>query len=312
MSYQTFYGPDISAYQTVISWPELNNGAAWIMIKASGNDAGNYIDTSYQQNITNARVFGNSLPRIVYNYCGGVDPINDADYFVDNVLVNLEVGEGYEFDCERGAAVTPEYALQALNQAKSRAGWGGGVYVSQNRLVTEDWSAVANAGYFVHPADWGVAPSGTFSVGAFKTYPFQQYTDNATWPGISAPCDGDVFFGEVVTDILKFGKPAPIIVPPRVNITPPAAPVVVTVPAPAQVQQVAPSEPTVHTITSQPAGPPKQTTSTTNTNKPLSVDNASTLNINHLTAPKLSNPKIATTSVGWLTRLWNWILSWIR
>ena len=237
MAYKTFYGPDISAYQTITSWSELNNGAAWIMIKASGNDAGNYIDANYLENIANARTFGNALPRIVYDYCGGVDPISDANYFVDNVLVNLEVGEAYEFDCERGNAVTPEYALQALNQAKSRVGWGGGVYVSQNRLVTEDWSPVANAGYFVHPADWGVSPSGTFSVGAFKTYSFQQYTDSATWPGISAPCDGDVFFGEAVTDILKFGKPAPVITPPPVVVTPPPVIVApVTVPTPEVVQ----------------------------------------------------------------------------
>jgi GH25 family lysozyme M1 (1,4-beta-N-acetylmuramidase) len=220
MGFNTFYGPDISFYQTITDWVALNKGAAFIMIKASGNDDGNYVDSKYLENIAQARSFGNDLPRIVYNYCGGTDAVGDANYFVDNVGVNLQVGEAYEFDCERGAAVTPAYALQALNQAKSRLGWGGGVYVSQSRLISEDWSPVADAGYFVHPADW-IPTTDNFSVGAFKTYSFQQYTNKATWPGITTPCDGDAFFGDTAMDILKFGKPAAIAAPPAVVATPP-------------------------------------------------------------------------------------------
>ena len=173
----TFYGPDISTYQTVTDWNALNNGAAFIMIKSSGSDQGGYVDDKYEDFITHARTFGNALPRIVYHFGGGdddgTDPVNEANYFADNVGVNLEVGESYEIDCERGVAVTPDWALKFLNQAKARLGWDGGVYVSQSRLVSEDWSAVAAGNYFVHPADWGVSPSGNFSVGAFKTYFFQ-------------------------------------------------------------------------------------------------------------------------------------------
>lgn len=223
MSYKTFYGPDISSYQTVVDWDALNKGAAFIMIKASGNDGGNYVDGKYEDNIAHTRSFGNALPRIVYNFCGGSDAINDANYFVDSVGVNLQVGEVYEFDCERGAAVTPAYALQVLNEAKSRLGWGGGVYVSQARLISEDWSPVAAAGYFVHPADWSVSTADNFSVGAFKNYSLQQYTDHATWPGITAPCDGNAFFGNAAIDILKLGRPGVTPPAPLVVVSPPAA-----------------------------------------------------------------------------------------
>src|ERR1017187_6731297 len=166
MSFNTFYGPDISTYQTITNWPALNNGAAFIMIKSSGSDDGSYLDDKFLDNQNNARSFGNALPRIYYHFGGGIDdgtdPINEANYWADNVGNDLEVGEVYEIDCERGVAVQPDWALKWLNQAKAIVGWGGGVYVSQSRLVSEDWSAVAAAGYFVHPADWAVAPSGDF------------------------------------------------------------------------------------------------------------------------------------------------------
>lgn len=233
--FNTFYGPDISTYQTVTDWNALNTGAAFIMIKSCGTDDGDYIDDKWEENITNARSFGNALPKITYAFCGGVDPIHDADYFVDNVGVNLHVGEAYEFDCERGNAVTPEYAKQALDHAKERLGWGGGVYVSQSRLINEDWTPVAEAGYFIHPADWADSTADNFNVGAFKTYSFQQYTDHATWPGISAPCDGNAFFGNDAIDILKFGKPADVPTPPVVIpivVTPPPVPTPIVVPSP--------------------------------------------------------------------------------
>lgn len=212
------------------------------MIKSSGSDiaeGNSYMDDKFQDNITNARSFGNALPRVIYHFLGGynvgADPIDEANWWVDNVGVNLQVGEAYEFDAERGVATEPAYALAALDQAKARLGWGGGLYISQSRLVSEDFSSVAAAGYFVHPANWGVSTADNFSVGAFGTYSFQQYTDKATWPGISAPCDGNAFFGNAAIDILSLGMPAVVTPPPIVIPVPPIIPVeppVVTPPIP--------------------------------------------------------------------------------
>jgi hypothetical protein len=284
----TFYGPDISSYQTITDWNDLNNGAAFIMIKASGNDDGNYIDSKYEDNMAHARSFGNDLPRIVYNFCGGTDAAADANYFVDNVGINLQVGEAYEFDCERGAAVTPAYALAALNQAESRLGWGGGVYVSQSRLVSEDWSPVATAGYFVHPADWGVSTSDNFNVGAFKTYYFQQYTDNATWPGISAPCDGDAFFGPAAINILKFGKPATVLQPPVV---------VASYPPPQAAPPVGGSPPPLPVASSGPTNAPSAatpTTTTTNSNTRTQVPSSPGTAIDVIVKPTSKSPVAPT------------------
>lgn len=241
--FQTYYGPDVSVYQGIINWPVLNPGAAFVLIKSSGSDDGNYLDPNFESNIDQARNYGNALPRGVYHFCGGTDALDDASYFVSAVGNNLQVGELYLFDCERGAAVTPSYALQALSAAKAALGWAGGVYVSQNRLVTEDWSAVAAAGYFVWPADWAVSPSADFSVGAFNTYSFQQYTDSATWPGIQGACDGDCFFAASITDWFKFGKPATPVVPPVVTPATPTPPVVAPTPPAAPPAQPAPVVP---------------------------------------------------------------------
>ena len=224
----TYYGADISRWQGTVDWPAFNPGAAFVFFKAGGGDGGNYIDSQFENNLAGSRALGNQMPHGVYWFLQGDDPVGEANYFIQNVGNRLQTGEVIVLDCETSSGVNPNNAKQWLDTVSSVLGFKPIVYMSDNTVLTHDWSAVANANYGLWVADWGVDTSNNVPLKYWPFYAFQQYKDNGTFPGISGNVDADAFFADAISDFYKYGKPANV--PPPIETPAPVQPPVIPVP----------------------------------------------------------------------------------
>lgn len=234
----TFYGADVSQWQGVINWPKFNPGASFVFIKATGGDNGLYTDSQLVNNKKGARALGNQMPRGYYHFGGNAAATTEADYFC-SAMKDLQVGEVVVLDSEYGKALDPAWCLTWLKRVESKLGVKPLIYMSASRLFAHDWSAVANAGYGLWVAHYGVQPSGTVPIKYWKFYAFHQYSSSGTFPGISGRVDCNAFFAPNISSFFKYGKPAPPAPAPAPAPTP-ANPTPVPPPAP----KVEPTTPT--------------------------------------------------------------------
>lgn len=249
----TFYGCDVSRWQGIIDWNALNPGAAFVFFKGGGGDDGNYVDSQFQNNLAGVRLLGNEMPHGWYWFASMGDPIAEANYFVDNCCSDIRIGEVLVLDDEVPGSLDPTWAKQWLDQVANRVGFKPIIYLSDSEVLNHDWSPVVDAGYGLWLADWAVSPADNAPLKYWPFYAFQQYTDNAHFPGIeggTGNVDADAFFASAITDFFKYGKqPSPSA--PVALSAPPEQPIPVPAPVPP-----APAAPTTIPVKSVPPTQP--------------------------------------------------------
>jgi GH25 family lysozyme M1 (1,4-beta-N-acetylmuramidase) len=263
----TFYGLDCSRWQGAVNYAALKGHTSFIFFKGGGGDDGLYVDSQFANNLKGARNAG--IPHGIYWFGGSHDATQEANYFVANCCKSLLPGEVLVLDCETSTSMNPVWAKTFLDRVTKLVGFKPLVYMSDNVILTHNWSAVANANYGLWAADYAVPPAHNVPLKYWRFYAFQQYSDNAHFPGISGAVDADAFFATSMTDFYKYGKPHPVApsIKPVVKV-----PVVVKEPVTTDIAPsvvVAPVEPYVTRVeTPQTVLNDKVVPSTTTTQKP--------------------------------------------
>ena len=229
-------GIDVSHHQDVIDWPTVAaSGQQFVFAKATEGRA--FVDPMYAFNKAGAEAAG--LLFGAYHFAqpddGPLDPIREADHFVDHAL--LQAGNLLPvLDIERtgglSQAEVTAWILRWLERVTERLGVRPIVYTSPNGwdARTGDTTAVAAAGYTVlWVAHWGVTtprlPADDWNGNGWT---FWQYTSQGSVPGILGRVDLDWYEGGSFSPVLIPGSDS---TPPSATITLPAAigePVTVT------------------------------------------------------------------------------------
>lgn len=233
-----FYGADVSEWQgpagghPPIDWQAFNPGAAFVWIKATGGDGpiSNplYMDAQLHHNKEGVRSLGNAMPHGYFHFAGGrLDPEIEADYFVDNGVNDLQVGEAVALDWEVELTDPVSWCKRFKDRIESRLGFHMILYVDSDRLLRYNFSPILDTSP-LWEANYGYTPDE--DIPGSPTYTFHQYRDNGTFPGIEGNVDVDAFFANDINDFFKLGKPAPVVpVPP---VPQPEPPVLQPIPKP--------------------------------------------------------------------------------
>lgn len=288
---------DVSQYQGTIDWATMPPIA---LIKMSGGDNGLYVDPDAATNYNNAKANGKAVGG--YHFIGWVVGASaEATYFLQ-AMSPLAEYDVYALDIEAiPSGVNPvSYVTEMVNLIHSKINVWPLLYMNVSTLRSYDWSSLlTNCGLWL--ADWNNDPQGT--IPNVPIYVMQQYSDGPNY-------DHDEWFG-TVDEFKAYGYHAPVATPTPTPAVSTPQPVQVTVSntesvttPPAQA-----TEPVVtHPIVPEPV--PEKTNNSlkyqTNTiqNKPLSTGSVSTLGQTSITSSR--------TRTGFWTRLWDWLLSWIR
>lgn len=276
------------------------NADLMVMMKASGFYTGSlqpYIDSQLDNNYANAKKY-NKIPFMYHFFVPAVDPNVQAAWFL-RCVSPLAVGDGYAVDVEIDGPNLVQDVLTFVTDHHRSTGCYPWVYIDRYLRQKYDWSPV-----FALCSEWIAAPSIPFnaSVPNVGVYVAQQ------GPIVNG-VDTDEYFGTL--ESLKsytYGYHAPV--------TPPTPAPVVSTPEP--VQTTTPVEkPIVATVTAS-SDVNEQTSTTPPTDTPKQNSNLNTPPVNTGQPVKASTNTSQNTishisrQVSWWTRLWDWILSWIK
>ena len=274
---------DVSQYQGIVDWATMPEEI--IMIKMSGGDAGLYMDSMASADYTGAKNSGKHVGG--YHFIGWtVGATAEATYFLQ-AMSPLAENDVYALDIESipvGLNPVP-YVAEMVNLIHDKINVYPLLYMNLSTLRSFNWtSLLANCGLWL--ADWNNDPAGT--IPSVPIYVMQQYSDGPAY-------DHDEWFG-TVAEFDAYGyhfptssqiTPPPVVVAPAVVSTPEVVqtttPVVKPVETPVNTPQVTP-------IIMQPVG---------TTQKQNTID--------------IPTQVLKTTnSSSWLTKLLNWLFSWIK
>lgn len=224
MSFQTFYGADVSQWQEDIDWSQAAPTKDFFWYKGGGGDDGLYVDSKASENL--AGIIAANKPHGSYWFAGNTDPVNEAQFACNNVWIDLAIGAWAILDIERGSngLPSPDWTKLFLDTATAILGFRPVVYMNQNTENSNDWSPVVNANYGLIIADYAVPPSGSVGLQHWPFYVAQQYTSTGSIAGISGNVDLDAAFLASMDDYDKYGRPTPItspVLPPTPVITTP-------------------------------------------------------------------------------------------
>lgn len=212
-----------------------------VAMKASGDDAGLYLDSQLVRNYADAIRLG-KVP-ILYHFAGGGDPVTEANYFIAAVSP-YAVGDVYALDWEVNVASPVEWVNTFVTHFHAVVGAWPLVYMDISRREGSDWSPVLN-----NCGLWIAAPSFAFTddIPGIGVYVAQQ------GPIVNG-VDTDMWFG-TIAQLKAYGYHTPAATPPPPPVNPPEpTPVPPTpVPDPTPVDPVPvnpdPSTPTSGTTT---------------------------------------------------------------
>lgn len=175
---------DVSTWQSVNS-VDLS-GVDALICKATGSDAGNYVDAKCDQHYQRAKSQGKLLG--VYHFAnpnaGSAE--SQAQFFVDNI--QGYIGEAIlVLDWEYGDTSNVAWAKAWLDKVYSLTGVKPLVYMSGSVANSNDWSSVANAQYGLWEAywpnkyqyswDWPTSPDEmTYGIGAWPFWAIWQFS----------------------------------------------------------------------------------------------------------------------------------------
>jgi GH25 family lysozyme M1 (1,4-beta-N-acetylmuramidase) len=214
-------GLDVSKYQGSINFDLLKPVIDFFLTKAT--EGNGYTDPQFSRNQTEARRV--DLPRGYYHFARpdlGNTPQHEASYFL-STLGNLQDGEVLCLDFEVTYGDAVNWCKQFLDYVYNSNKIKPLIYLNQSQVKAFNWQPIIEAGYGLWLAEYDYNPDGVPAATPWPVMALRQYTDKATFPGISGNVDGDVFYGDVPT-FKKYGYLTP---PPASN---PSQPTVVSDP----------------------------------------------------------------------------------
>ncbi len=243
-------GLDVSQYQGDIDWNAVKAAGYEIaVLKVSGSDAGDYVDSKAGINYSGARNAG--LAFGTYHFAGGGDANHEAEYFV-NVCSPLDENQVLVLDWEIQHPDPVGWVNTFTNRVKQLTGIWPIVYMNGSTRNAYNWDAVAaNCGFWI--AWYGQSPENPLPVNG--NYIAHQYTSGGSVPGIAGRVDLDAWFIDVAT-FNKYGyhsapaphpTPTPVPTPtptPDPVPTPDPTPVPIPTPDPTPPPVVVPPDPT--------------------------------------------------------------------
>lgn len=205
------FGPDVSSHQGAVDWTAVRAaGALYGFTKASGGCW--YRNPTCAANWQGMAAAG--LQRGAYHFAfetsgqplPGPGPEVEADYFLSTVMpLGLARGDMLVLDIEQGAGPLGGWALRWLRRVEEAVGF-------KPLLYTGSWFSDAHgfrdtpelAAYGLWQAAY--QPMMPSPCAPWSSIAFWQFTDNASVPGVSGPCDGNRFNG-APEQLLGWGKP---------------------------------------------------------------------------------------------------------
>lgn len=192
---------DIASYQATLDLDNVNYDGVAIKATEGTSYVNPYCDTHYQE----AKATGKK--RAVYHfYDFGLDPIAQANYFVNNCMGYIRDAI-FILDWEGSGVSDVKQALAFLQQVEARTGVKPAIYMSQWVENTYDWSAVVdnNNGLWIarysnwelqnHAHDWDMSNAG--QAPAVTHWPFYfmwQWTSTGYLSGYAGDLDCDIAF----------------------------------------------------------------------------------------------------------------------
>jgi lysozyme len=195
-------GIDVSHWQNAIDWTKVAaDGQRFVIAKATeGQSFDDPMYATYRSGATTAGLaFG------AYHFARPDGAANDANLEADHFVSVAQLGPGNllpVLDLEKTgglpATELTAWALAWLGEVDARIGVKPMVYSGPNFWTTnmDDTTAIADAGYRLWIAHWGVAsPSVPANDWSGRGWTFWQHTDCAHVPGIDGCVDHDWFNG---------------------------------------------------------------------------------------------------------------------
>ena len=195
-------GIDVSHWQNAIDWTKVaSDGQRFVIAKAT--EGRNFDDPMYATYRSGATAAG--LAFGAYHFARPDATANDAILEADHFVSVAQLGAGNlipVLDLEKTGALSgtelTTWALAWLGEVDARLGVRPMVYSGPNFWTTNmnDTTAIADAGYRLWIAHWGVAsPNVPANDWGGQGWTFWQHTDCAHVPGIGGCVDHDWFNG---------------------------------------------------------------------------------------------------------------------
>jgi lysozyme len=207
-AYET--GPDLSHWQGgAVDFPAIKRaGHAFVILKATEGVGGE--DPEFAANRARARA--GSLYIGLYHFARAGSPTAEADHFAD-VVGTVGAREWIVTDEEVYSADPPAWVGAFDDRARERLGVVPVSYLNQSARDRWNWSPVVARGSELWLAKYdGVYSDSPGGSGAWPRVAMEQYTDKGICPGVSAPCDMNVFYG-AAADLPALSRPGPTPVP---------------------------------------------------------------------------------------------------
>ena len=252
-------GVDISSYQGSLDLSSISYD--FVAIKAT--EGTSYVnpscDTHYQAAKANGR------KRAIYHfYDFSVDPISQANYFVDQTAGYIRDAI-FVLDWEGKGVEQVDQALAFLQQVEKRIGYKPAIYMSEYVENSYDWSAVVTGNYGLWLAkyanyeienNYDMSGAGTPPVCTHLPFYFMwQWTSKGHLNGYAGDLDCDIAYLTTAQWDLYAGYQEPVVSP----VVTPVAPAQTTDPGPTTPPQASPVPPAPAQTGNDPAPQPTPT-----------------------------------------------------
>lgn len=192
---------DISSYQGSLNLDNINYDGVAIKATEGTGYVNPYCDTHYQE----AKRRGKK--RAVYHfYDFGLDPVDQANYFVNNCMGYIRDAI-FVLDWEGSGVADVSQAIRFLQQVEARTGVKCAIYMSQWVENTYDWSWAVNNnnGLWIarysnwelnnHAHDWDMSNAGQApSITHWPFYFMWQWTSTGLLNGYAGNLDCDIAY----------------------------------------------------------------------------------------------------------------------
>lgn len=217
-------GVDISRWQGFINWPILKQNVNFVMIKLGGSDDGFYQDGMAVRNVIEARSQGLLIG--FYVFLGGAQAPSEEVAHIKNLfhaIGGLHPGEIFSLDWEKSHNDEVGY-MTGIVEGLTRAGMPPPlIYMSQNRIMRNDWRNLTTRGCPLWVANWGnndQIPDATEQpfVEEWGRWVMWQYSSTGNVAGIPARVDLNIFNGDAESFKAlglksQVSVPAPAVIP---------------------------------------------------------------------------------------------------
>jgi len=191
-------GPDVSKFQGNIDFTKLR---ADFIIIATTDGLTSYND-KYYATLANARKVGMPVGR--YHFAQSNNAVDEAYNFLNKISTDLITGDllflDYELplpasDVDKARMVT--WCKAWLDKVYAHTNCRPLIYLNQNQMNNANWKPVIDGGYGLWLAKYDYNPNAPTPTTPWSVLAFRQYSNKATYVGIPAPTDDNVFYGDI-------------------------------------------------------------------------------------------------------------------